>query len=52
MSKVTTRGPIKAEDYGKDITMPAAQNFEKQETAAAGVKPQTDGQKTLSLWSR
>jgi hypothetical protein len=50
MLRPITRRPVQAADYGKDI-MSAPARCEDAKPEDAG-KAQTDGRKTLALWSR
>lgn len=58
MARPQTRGPVRAGDYGKPSEQPAhalsAQGTKSVVDADIAAKnaPLTDGQKTLSLWSR
>ncbi len=49
MNKTISAKPIQAGDYGKNIILAPVHRVHDQSVTGA---PQTDGQKTLSLWSR
>jgi hypothetical protein len=55
MKNPITRKPVQAGDYGKDNAsdpVAPAQNEAAQPEDVKAEKPETDGRKTLALWSR